>query len=238
MVHEDPVLVDVRRGILFAAHGCCVMLGDTCQDVLSAIGPPHAVFYKQENKMRIHAAREASCEDSAASPDYFWNYFALGIDLLFDGYAHTVRKIVLHLNYPDHDDFNDYERCHFYLYGADRRARAARDSTGGIWCFPPSVPAAAAKGTLSACTNAIRDAMQPAELAEEDGSGGAFVITPFTTWDVIRGHLGEPAEKPVVLARGASTSPFGRTLYYGYPSVIFEVMRNNHLASVTIYDGP
>ena len=43
--------------------------------------------------------------------DYFYNYFTLGIDILFDGKTHTVTKLVLHNNYPGHYDFNIYYRA-------------------------------------------------------------------------------------------------------------------------------
>ena len=43
--------------------------------------------------------------------DYFYNYFTLGIDILFDGSKHSVKKFVLHSNYPGHYDFNIYYRC-------------------------------------------------------------------------------------------------------------------------------
>jgi hypothetical protein len=43
--------------------------------------------------------------------DYFFNFFDLGIDLLFDARCHSVRKMVLHTNCPEHADFNDYSKA-------------------------------------------------------------------------------------------------------------------------------
>lgn len=37
--------------------------------------------------------------------DYFYNYFHLGIDVLFDGSTHRCKKIILHSNVPGHFDF-------------------------------------------------------------------------------------------------------------------------------------
>ena len=54
-----------------------VLFGDSVQDVISAIGAPARVFYKSEDKMKIHspnAHRKAATQKS----DYFYNYFTLG----------------------------------------------------------------------------------------------------------------------------------------------------------------
>ncbi|KAF7242716.1 UPF0183 protein C16orf70 [Varanus komodoensis] len=59
-------------------------------------------------------------------------------------------------------------------------------------------------------------------------------------WDSIQDLLGHPVEKPVVLHRSSSpnnTNPFGSTFCFGLQRMIFEVMQNNHIASVTLY-GP
>ena len=51
----------------------------------------------------------------ANCPGYFYNYYHLGIDILFDGARHTVKKIICHSNFPGHADFGTYQRCHFRL---------------------------------------------------------------------------------------------------------------------------
>ncbi|KAG0366627.1 hypothetical protein BGZ54_005106, partial [Gamsiella multidivaricata] len=48
--------------------------------------------------------------------DYFYNYFHLGIDVLFDGSTHRCKKIVMHTNIPGHFDFQSYKRCPFILH--------------------------------------------------------------------------------------------------------------------------
>jgi len=42
-------------------------------------------------------------------------------------------------------------------------------------------------------------------------------------------------ERPVVLTRSSSNNPFGSSLCYGVQDMIFEVMSNDHIASVTLY---
>uniref|UniRef100_A0A7N8YLA6 Phagosome assembly factor 1 n=1 Tax=Mastacembelus armatus TaxID=205130 RepID=A0A7N8YLA6_9TELE len=142
-VMADTKVRSVERSIHF---------GDSCQDVLGALGSPHKVFYKSEDKMKIHSPSPHKHVPSKCN-DYFFNYFTLGVDILFDSTTHLVKKF----------------------------------------------------------------------------------------WDQIQELLGHPMEKPVVLHRSSSannTNPFGSTFCFGLQRMIFEVMQNNHIASVTLYSAP
>ncbi|XP_011638940.1 UPF0183 protein CG7083 [Pogonomyrmex barbatus] len=91
-----------------------VLFGDTCEDVLSALGAPSRVFYKAEDKMRIHSPH-AHKRDKTRRSDFFYNYFTLGLDILFNAKTQCIKKFVLHTNYPGHYNFNMYHRCEFSL---------------------------------------------------------------------------------------------------------------------------
>lgn len=162
-----------------------VLLGHSAQDVASALGCPSKVFYKSEDKMRIHTPN-AHRRVTAIKSDYFFNYFTLGLDVLFDAHSHLAKKFVLHTNYPGHYNFNMYMRCEFNL------------SLNGI------------------------------------------NITAYNRWNELCKDL-KPSERPVVLNRASSTNttnPFGSTLCYGFEDIIFEVMPNNYIASLSVYgDG-
>ncbi|XP_047001854.1 PHAF1 protein CG7083 [Schistocerca americana] len=178
-----------------------VMFGDTCQDVASAIGAPSRVFYKSEDKMKIHSPN-AHRRISARRSDFFYNYFTLGIDILFDAKTQKVKKFVLHTNFPGHYNFNMYHRCEFHL------------------TLPP-------------------DSRHGSEGSRQliDVSPIPVTISAYTKWDTISEQL-KPSERPVVLNRASSTNttnPFGSTFCYGYQDIIFEVMPNNYIASVTLY---
>ena len=54
-----------------------VMFGDTPQEVVSALGAPARVFFKAEDKMKIHSPN-AHRKAAAQKSDYFYNYFTLG----------------------------------------------------------------------------------------------------------------------------------------------------------------
>uniref|UniRef100_A0A3B5B8D0 Uncharacterized protein n=1 Tax=Stegastes partitus TaxID=144197 RepID=A0A3B5B8D0_9TELE len=138
----------------------CIFFGDSCQDVLGALGSPHKVFY---NCIQYNCYKMKIKQVPSKCNDYFFNYFTLGVDILFDSTTHLVKKF------------------------------------------------------LSA----------------------NFLI--LSQWDQIQELLGHPMEKPVVLHRSSSannTNPFGSTFCFGLQRMIFEVMQNNHIASVTLYGAP
>ena len=58
---------------------------------------------------RYRTAEEAS----KFAQDYFWNYFSLGFDVLFDGTSHVVKKLVLHTNLLNHYLSMKFSRCNF-----------------------------------------------------------------------------------------------------------------------------
>lgn len=91
-----------------------ILFGDSCQDVTSKLGAPNRTYYKADDKMKIHAP-SANQLPLVKRSDFFYNYFTLGIDVLFDARTHRCRKIILHTNYPGHYNFNMYHRCEFQI---------------------------------------------------------------------------------------------------------------------------
>lgn len=70
-----------------------------------------------------------------------------------------------------------------------------------------------------------------------DKKAKSIIVNTFTKWDEISERL-EHSERPVVLNRGSSensTNPFGSTFCYGYQDMVFEVMQNQYIASITFY---
>ncbi|ORX86387.1 UPF0183-domain-containing protein [Basidiobolus meristosporus CBS 931.73] len=116
----DCVLIDLDKKILLRHPGDrktrIELYVTSAQDVITDLGQPSEVFYKQEDKMRIHSRAEAGRDCiGEASNDYFYNYFQHGFDLLFDAATHRCKKIILHANFPGHFDFGKYRKCPFKL---------------------------------------------------------------------------------------------------------------------------
>lgn len=55
-----------------------LLLGHSAQDVATLLGAPSKIFYKSEDKMRIHSPN-AHRRVTASRSDYFFNYFTLGM---------------------------------------------------------------------------------------------------------------------------------------------------------------
>ncbi|RIA92291.1 hypothetical protein C1645_765441 [Glomus cerebriforme] len=141
----ESVVAELKRGIIinFLSRNNSnnvsteiILNVTTPQDLLVDIGSPLRTFFKEEDKMRIHsedsnandATERGDGEDLNSSQngveslsreedsvDYFYNYFHLGFDVLFDGVTHRCKKIVLHGNVPGHFDFQRYKRCPYKI---------------------------------------------------------------------------------------------------------------------------
>jgi len=202
-----------------------VFFGDSVQDVVSAIGAPSRTFYKSEDKMKIHSPN-AFKKAASHKSDYFYNYFTLGIDILVDARTNRVKKFVLHTNFPGHYNFNMYHRCQFELpldYDGFSSHQHTTTGVGGL-------------DLKSLDLNAVGPSSSGVP-SFQPGSMTPVSISSFSRWDQISEKL-KPSEKPVVLNRASSTNttnPFGSTFCYGYQDIIFEVMPNFHIASVTLY---
>ncbi|KAF6023009.1 C16orf70 [Bugula neritina] len=90
-----------------------ITFGLPAQEVDSRLGAPTKIYYKSHDKMKIHSPVDRQRE--GLKSDYIYNYFSLGLDLIFDGASHKLKKILLHTNYPGHYNFNIYMRCNFTI---------------------------------------------------------------------------------------------------------------------------
>jgi len=92
----------------------CLQLGASPQEVEQVLGVPCAVCHKPN------------------SAEYLYNYFNLGIDLVFNQH-HTLIKFVLHSNLPGHRDFNIYDKCRFsILLDGGKEVISSESSFGAV----------------------------------------------------------------------------------------------------------
>ncbi|CAL8082703.1 unnamed protein product [Calicophoron daubneyi] len=178
-------------------------------DVLSALGSPSRIFYKTEDKMKIHLPQSYRLEQPRRS-DYFYNYLTMGLDILFDARTHQVIKFVLHTNQPGEYTFNTYYRCLFEIPLPYSDESTENKATG---------------------------AQNPDGSAPK--SRNVLIVTPFLNWSAIQRCIGPDMDhEPVVIYRDSKPgrNPFGPTHTYGYRDIIFEVIPDcDLLASVTLY---
>ena len=133
----EEILLRVGTGIELPGRAATLGLGCSAQDVRLVLGEPENVFVKTDARLKIHAEDEgrvgggggggggglsnsvitamASSASETGEEDYFFNYFALGLDVLLDGQTHRAIKFVAHSNAPQHDAFVQYARARWSL---------------------------------------------------------------------------------------------------------------------------
>eukprot|EP01133_Synstelium_polycarpum_P007047 gene7047-8195_t len=109
--HTEEIIVFPNKGVYFTKRNCILSFISTPQDVLSELGPPSKIYHKEEDNMKIHTHQV----ESTPSPDYFYNYFHLGIDILFDVKRNMIKKFIFHTNFPTHYEFNLYSKSSFKI---------------------------------------------------------------------------------------------------------------------------
>eukprot|EP00927_Polykrikos_kofoidii_P078047 TRINITY_DN74927_c0_g1_i1.p1 TRINITY_DN74927_c0_g1~~TRINITY_DN74927_c0_g1_i1.p1 ORF type:complete len:778 (+),score=142.53 TRINITY_DN74927_c0_g1_i1:146-2479(+) len=110
---DEPDAVVVRPAVGVELRGRALLFGAMPQDVFSDFGPPEQVCVKDVDTVRIHS--DGSLQPRVTGPDYYYNYFHLGLDVLFDGRTHLVKKVILRTNPPTHELFSRYTRCFFEI---------------------------------------------------------------------------------------------------------------------------
>lgn len=182
-----------------------------------AAGVSKVTFHTPEEKTGRNAGDEAVTSAACFnSSDYFYNYFDLGMDVLFDKESHCVKKIILHTNMPGHAEFAIYRKCAFVLHYND----SANDSPDADHVEGLAQGKPKSKVKLSRLHSRPRTPAAP--------------ITSESQWPEVEASLGS-AGKPMVRDTGAVTNPFGATFLYAYDGVIFEVLKSGYIASVTLF---
>ncbi|XP_019422530.1 PREDICTED: UPF0183 protein At3g51130-like isoform X2 [Lupinus angustifolius] len=117
-IYMEEVHVKLGEELYFTVGTQLIPFGASPQDVWTELGRPCGIHQKQVDQMVIHSASDLRPRTTVCG-DYFYNYFTRGLDILFDGQTHKIKKFVLHTNYPGHSDFNSYVKCNFVIYGSD-----------------------------------------------------------------------------------------------------------------------
>lgn len=211
----------------------------TPQDILAELGKPSRIFYKEEDKMKIHSNYDhnnnsftsnsypfelsttetatlttaTTLDDKGAQPtDYFFNYFHLGIDILIDGALHVCKKIVLHGNIPGHYDFQKYKRCPFQITFPKKQKKNKKDTSILVDVYVEDEEIITADMKIQTIQERIP--WNDSNTIKENGQ-----------------------KKPVILTRGSSEqNPFGSTYLTGNDQgIVMEVMKNGCVPTVVLF---
>ncbi|XP_073012139.1 PHAF1 protein At3g51130 [Typha latifolia] len=117
-LYMEEVHAKLGEELWFTIGGQHIPFGASPQDVWTELGRPCGIHQKQVDQMVIHSASDPRPRTTLCA-DYFYNYFSRGLDILFDGQTHKIKKFVLHTNFPGHSDFNSYMKCNFVIYDGE-----------------------------------------------------------------------------------------------------------------------
>ncbi|ETV81570.1 hypothetical protein, variant 2 [Aphanomyces astaci] len=122
--YYEPVVVDManmhKLVVTFPTSRREIRIGDTPQEVISALGPPSSTYFKPS----------LDASSLSTGGEYFHNFADLGIDVMYSAW-HAVSKIILRTNLPGHGEFNSYFKCNYQLqhFGATVAATTSSHMT-------------------------------------------------------------------------------------------------------------
>ena len=111
-----------------------VYFGDRLEDVLSKLGAPSSVYYKNRD-YPMYSSSEGMIDQLVTASqlkhmsDVFLTYPKLGLDLLLDSSQNRVVKVILHCNNPCQYDFATHSRCFFNFSISENGLSTSMDST-------------------------------------------------------------------------------------------------------------
>jgi hypothetical protein len=220
-------------GKLHAVNPFVVVIDTTTiQDVIMNLGPPSERFLKQDSRLSIHTEshrRSSSSSDGtplshASSPAnngtndspadcsnlLFFNYFNLGLDVAFSN--SIVKKVILHGNLPGAVDFQKYARCQWRLVSVTE-ASDVEDADYVETLLTSEEEYKPRNGSKPMLVNRLFDNISSSvELIGGDD-------------DIDGSNNGDDDE----------SLPFEGTNLFGEDGVVFEVMKNGFIVSLTIY---
>ncbi|KAH8682480.1 hypothetical protein BX600DRAFT_45485 [Xylariales sp. PMI_506] len=273
-----------------------ITLGETTpQELVAELGPPDAIYRKNDQRMYIHKSRTAShsrsrsnggdykrpddltdtdqssahtgsddTEDEAIEDEFvgnvsrecFFNYFYLGFDILvsppvvpsplppsqqagLNGEAHSrvqplnadspdrlvATKVVLHSNVPGSYPFNRHRRCRWELTYLPTSSDA---------------PVACSEMQFNELEEQLREEWKstyPSELDSNKRQRGMVLNrgwgdSPGSSCELLGGWEDSSGG---VAARRFDGSEDSTTTLYGFPGLVFEVLKNGYISAVTVF---
>lgn len=197
----------------------------------------------------------------SGSTDYFYNYYGHGFDVYISTHAgHVANKVILHGNVPGSYEFNRWRRCRWEIvYGEDSGLATSGTGTvtGGVGAgigvgkvgssgeyYFGGQPTSGATGITTPTTTSppLNSEMSFDEiyekLKERFGATQKPMLlnrgsdSPSSSVELLGGwEEGDSGLK----GAGSAEEAFGNTELYGFPGLIFEVLRNKAVSSLTVF---
>jgi hypothetical protein len=277
----------------WASNSFWILLGETTpQELVAELGPPNAIYRKNDSRMTIHKQRAASnshgrpngadlhrmddltdtdqssaptgsdedsndeavVEDTAGnlSGECFYNYFYLGFDVLVSSPVTPSRspptqngtdalpdvpirselpdrlvatKLVLHGNIPGSYEFNRHRRCRWEISYLDG------DSTVG---------GTNSETKFSEVEQQLNDKWRsvfPNDARQRHGMvlNRGWGDSPGSSCEFLGGWEDSGGAAGMALPKRGDGTDDSTTTLYGFPGMVFEVLRNGYINTVTVF---
>ncbi|KAJ1991797.1 hypothetical protein H4R33_001254 [Dimargaris cristalligena] len=212
-----------------------ILLGlTTAQDLVADLGQPETVFYKNDDKMSIHAPgtpdEGVAVRLGEAPPTHLATTSVEAREITDSGHRTSTRRASHHWeNRQEHsalgrDYFFNYYEMGFDVLLDGKSHRCKKIVLHG------NIPGHYDFGRYRKCEFQL-------DLAASDGQDPSLVtVGPDTKWKSISNIVNTDGQPPVVFSRGSSDqNPFGSTLFYGQAGIIFEIMKNDSIPTFTLF---
>ena len=218
---KEKIQVDLMREIVKVKGGELKIGISSPQDVISILGTPNEIIQKGENKMKIH--HNISSKTDHLKNCCLYNYFDLGMDIIFDFENYRIISIILHTNLISHPDFSVYSKCNFSV------------------SLDPELSHPIPLNHQS--NNEMRDPPSSSEKNEQEmldfqdteisfSIKKKIEIDSHQNWKQIEkeiGNLGHP------IIHDSNESIFGPSYFHGHSNFYFEIMKNGYISSFSIF---
>ena len=187
------------------------------------------------------------------SQECFYNYFHHGFDIfisypthaspaippgetIFEGYADEVNtsrlvatKILLHANAPGSYPFNRYRRSRWVIHAQDPEQDVALTSETPFGSLSDSLQHIWHNGFANGSS---KDSAQKAMILNRDwGDSPGSSCEILGDWEESADSSKKDANGP----NGISGTGLGNTKLYGFPGLLFEVLKNDAVSCLTVY---
>lgn len=201
-----------------------IRIGSTVEDVFTALGPPCAVYHKEDDKMQIHSPYAATHAESSTKLERNTNNKHTVVES--EGQLDTIVP-----NSADCFGVSDYF-YNYFEHGIDFLLDGAAHKVKKI-LLHSNFPGHADFSIYKKCDFSIsfEDVCGPEASTK---SSSPAIITGRSLWKEVEFLLG-PGGKPMVRDSGTVANPFGASLLYAYDGCIFEVLKSGYIASVSLF---
>jgi len=222
----------------FLGRHVTLEMGCSVQDIVAQLGQPSKVFFKHDNRMRIHSDRSTPVAPVSQRLQFPRPNGRRDPTLMPVPVVQPVGDRDPHNCFQPTDYFYNFFDCGFDLLidGSKHTLKKFIAHT--------NFPGHSEFSHYNKCEfRVVFHRIKPGADNEEQattqkgslkGAPNTVIVAPSMRWSDVETLLG-PCGRPMIHDSGVVANPFGATYLYAYQGCVFEVMRSGHVAGVTVF---